>query len=420
MTTTEDTTVDERVDALIASLSPQEKIAQLVGLWMGTNTSEAGIVAPLQDEMGGHPADFTEFAVHGLGQLTRVFGTAAVEPAEGVERLRRTQSWLASHTRPGIRALVHEECLTGLTSWRATAFPGPLSWAASFDPDLVQQMAGLIGQSMAELGVHQGLAPVLDVVRDMRWGRVEETMGEDPYLVGVVGSGYIRGLQGAGVVATAKHFLGYAASVAGRNHAPVHAGPREVADVFALPFEIAVREAGVRSVMHSYCEIDGVPSAADTKMLTGLLRDRWGFTGTLVADYFGVSFLHSMHQIAADLPSAARIALHAGIDVELPTGTAFLELLDGPDQDFPTADVDRALRRVLLQKAELGLLPETEAGAGPGMGQSRPGRPGMRRRTDRRRLRTTPWTKPALIAPTTSTSTHPGIGRWPAGSPKSR
>ncbi len=264
---------------------------------------------------------------------------------------------------------------------------------------------------------------MLDVVRDMRWGRVEETMGEDPYLVGVVGSGYIRGLQGAGVVATAKHFLGYAASVAGRNHAPVHAGPREVADVFALPFEIAVREAGVRSVMHSYCEIDGVPSAADTKMLTGLLRDRWGFTGTLVADYFGVSFLHSMHQIAADLPSAARIALHAGIDVELPTGTAFLELLDGPDQDFPTADVDRALRRVLLQKAELGLLPETEAGPGAGageMGESLPGRPGMRPRTDRRRLLTTPWTKPAQIAPTTSTSTHPGIGQWPAGSPKSR
>lgn len=355
---TEPGAVDDRVDALIASLSRPEKIAQLVGLWIGTNTTEAGIVAPLQDEMNGQTADFTEFAAHGLGQLTRVYGTAAVEPAVGIERLRGAQSWLASQTRAGIRALVHEECLTGLTTWRATAFPGPLSWAASFDPDLVHRMAGQIGQSMAALGIHQGLAPVLDVVRDMRWGRVEETMGEDPYLVGVVGAGYIRGLQGAGVVATAKHFLGYSASVAGRNHAPVHAGPREVADVFALPFEIAVREAGVRSVMHSYCEIDGVPSAADRRLLTGLLRERWGFTGTVVADYFGVSFLHSMHQTAADQPDAARIALHAGIDVELPTGKAFLDLLDGPDDAFPEDDVDRALRRVLRQKAELGLLPQ--------------------------------------------------------------
>jgi beta-glucosidase len=363
MTTTEDRAIDREVDDMIATMTPREKVAQLVGLWMGASTTEDGIVAPLQDEMGEQTQDFADFAAHGLGQLTRVFGTTAIEPADGRAGLARTQSWLQSNTRLGIKALVHEECLTGLTAWRATAFPGPLSWGASFDLEAITEMARMIGSSMAVLGIHQGLAPVLDVVRDMRWGRVEETIGEDPYLVGKMGSAYIRGLQSVGIVATAKHFIGYSASVAGRNHAPVHAGPREMNDIFAVPFEMAVREAGVRSVMHSYTETDGVPSAADARLLTGLLRDRWGFTGTVVADYFGVSFLHSMHRIAADLSDAARLALAAGVDVELPTGRAFLDLVAQGAAELPIPHVDRALRRVLLQKAELGLLPSADGDA---------------------------------------------------------
>ena len=219
-------------------------------------------------------------------------------------------------------------------------------------------MGAAIGQSMAALGVHQGLAPVLDVVRDVRWGRVDECIGEDPYLVGTLGTSYVRGLQSAGVLATLKHFVGYSASRAGRNLAPVSAGPREVADVLLPPFEMAVRDGGVRSVMHSYAEIDGVPVAADRALLTELLRDRWGFDGTVVADYFGVAFLHTLHHVAGDLGEAAGLALEAGVDIELPTGNAYLAPLEAALQagTVPVALLDQAVVRVLRQKEELGLL----------------------------------------------------------------
>ena len=161
-------------------------------------------------------------------------------------------------------------------------------------------MAAAIGASMALVGVHQGLAPVLDVVRDPRWGRTEETIGEDPYLVGSVGSAYVRGLESAGIVATLKHFVGYSASKAGRNLAPVSVGARELQDVLLAPFEMAVRDSGVRSVMHSYADIDGVPVAASRALLTTLLRDTWGFDGTVVADYFGIAFLKILHGVAED------------------------------------------------------------------------------------------------------------------------
>ena len=197
-------------------------------------------------------------------------------------------------------------------------YPSPLCWGATFDPDLIERMAAQIGATMRRLGVHQGLAPVLDVLRDLRWGRAEETIGEDPYLVGVIGSGYVRGLESAGVVATLKHFAGYSASRGGRNLAPVSIGPRELADVLLPPFEMALR-AGARSVMNSYSDLDGVPAAADPGLLTGLLREDYGFTGTVVSDYFAVAFLLSLHGVAGTRAEAAGLALRAGIDVELPT-----------------------------------------------------------------------------------------------------
>jgi beta-glucosidase len=219
-------------------------------------------------------------------------------------------------------------------------------------------MGEAIGESMAGLGVHQGLAPVLDVVRDARWGRVEECIGEDPYLVGVIGTAYVRGLQEQGIVATLKHFVGYSGSRGGRNLAPVHAGPRELADVLLVPFEMALLDGGARSVMHSYAEIDGVPVAADPALLTDLLRGTWGFDGTLVADYFGVAFLLTLHGVAADLGDAAGQALAAGVDIELPTGNAYLApLADAVEGGrVPLELVDRAALRILRQKDELGLL----------------------------------------------------------------
>ena len=199
---------------------------------------------------------------------------------------------------------------------------------------------------------------MLDVVRDARWGRVEETIGEDPYLVGTVASAYIPGLESADVVATLKHFVGYSASKGGRNLAPVSIGPRELADVLLPPFEMAVRESGVRWVMNAYTDMDGVATAADPALLTGLLRDTWGFDGTVVADYFAIGFLKLLHGVAADWVDAGRLALAAGIDVELPTvkafGAAFVLAVE--DGRVDAALVDRALRRVLRQKAGLGLL----------------------------------------------------------------
>ncbi|WP_277050343.1 glycoside hydrolase family 3 protein, partial [Ruania albidiflava] len=334
-----------------------EKVSQLVGLWVGADAS-GGDVAPYQGDMTQHGPGFAEVIVDGLGQLTRPFGTAPVDPLLGAQSLARAQRQVMAANRFGIPAQVHEECLAGFAAWGATAYPVPLSWGAAFNTDLVEQMAAEIGASMRSVGVHQGLAPVLDVVRDYRWGRVEEAIGEDPYLVGAIGAAYVRGLEGAGVVATLKHFAGYSASQAGRNHAPVSAGPREMAEVYYPPFLTALREGGARSVMNSYAAVDGVPAAADPRLLTDLLREDWAFEGTVVADYFSVAFLRSLQRVAATDGEAAALALTAGIDVELPSVYAYGEPLVEAVRSGAVAEelVDRALLRVLVQKVELGLL----------------------------------------------------------------
>ncbi len=347
--------VTARVDALLEDLALEEKVAQLVGLWVGANP-ETGDVAPQQSEMATEPVSWERAIQYGLGQLTRPFGTAPVEPEAGARGLAASQREIMAAQRLGIPALVHEECLAGFAAWKATAYPVPPSWGATFDPELIAQMSARIGASMRAAGVHQGLAPVLDVARDYRWGRVEETISEDPYLVSTIGAAYVRGLEASGIVATLKHFPGYSASRAGRNLAPVSMGPRELADVILPPFEAALR-AGARSVMHSYTEIDGLPTAADERLLTGLLREEWGFDGTVVADYFGVRFLQSLHGVAGDAAEAAALALRAGVDVELPSADAYPSLVEAVRAgDVPEAIVDRAVRRVLVQKIELGLL----------------------------------------------------------------
>ncbi|NJP74409.1 glycosyl hydrolase [Streptomyces sp. C1-2] len=348
--------VAERVDALIGAMTLEEKIAQLFGVWVGAS-DQGGEVAPHQHDME-EAVDLDALLPNGLGQLTRPFGTVPVDPALGALSLARTQRRIAATNRFGIPALAHDECLAGFAAWGATAYPVPLSWGAAFDPDTVRRMAAAIGRDMRGVGVHQGLAPVLDVVRDARWGRVEETIGEDPYLVGTVATAYVQGLESAGIVATLKHFVGYSASRAGRNLAPSSVGPRERADVLLPPFEMAIREGGVRSVMNAYTDIDGVPSAADEELLTGLLRDTWGFEGTVVADYFAIAFLKTLHGLAGDWAEAAGAALRAGVDVELPNVKTYgAPLLDAvADGRVPEALVDRAVRRVLSQKAALGLL----------------------------------------------------------------
>lgn len=343
----------ERVESLLEQMTLEEKQAQLVGFWVDQGDD---LVAPMAGEKKTSTR-YEEATADGIGHLTRVYGTRPVDPIARARWLWNEQARLQRETRLGIPALVHEECLTGLAAWQAATFPTPLAWGASFDPDLVEEMGRAIGSSMRELGIHQGLAPVLDVIRDPRWGRVDECISEDPLVVGTVGTAYVRGMQSEGVHATLKHFVGYSASRAGRNHAPVSAGRREIEDVLLPPFEMAVREGGVRSVMNSYTDIDGVPVAADPYYLDEVLRGRWGFDGVVVSDYFAVDFLHSMHHVAADSAQAASLALTAGIDVELPSPDAYTTLAaQVRDGSLDQGILDRAVGRVLAQKEELGLL----------------------------------------------------------------
>lgn len=348
----------ERVADLLRRMTLEEKIAQLGSVWMGASGDGDG-VAPMQDQFFSYDQPpFEEQVKNGLGQLTRVFGTRPVEASAGMSALASLQAKVAAANRFGIPAVAHEECLTGFASWGATIFPTPLAWGASFDPALVEEMSAAFGATMRAVGVHQGLAPVLDVTRDYRWGRTEETIGEDPYLVGAIGTAYVRGLQRSGVQATLKHFAAYAASRAGRNLAPVSMGPRELADVVLVPFEMALRLGGARAVMPSYVDIDGVPVSADPRLLTTLLRDTYGFDGVAVSDYYAVSFLETQHAVASGQGEAAALALAAGLDVELPGTRCFGGPLLGlaASGGVPAEVIDRATTRVLRQKLDLGLL----------------------------------------------------------------
>ena len=383
----QDTTlpIAERVDRLLGRMTLEEKVAQLGSRWVGNDMRDAGHgpatdhdaginVAPMQDVFAASgTVPLEEASRHGLGHLTRVYGSVPVTAAEGAAELVRQQRIVLDASHLGVPALVHEECLTGFTAFGATVYPAAIAWGATFDPDLVERMAATIGRDMAAVGVHQGLSPVLDVVRDYRWGRVEETIGEDPYLVAMLGAAYVRGLQSAGVIATLKHFAGYSAARGARNHGPVSMGRRELMDVILPPFEAAVAVAGAGSVMNSYSDVDGVPAAADPWLLTDLLREEFGFTGTVVSDYWAVPFLASMHRVAADSDEAGAQALAAGIDVELPDTLGFgAGLVERVRRgDVPEVLVDRAARRLLTQKAQLGLLdpdwtPESSAATAAG------------------------------------------------------
>jgi beta-xylosidase len=358
----------DRVADLLGRMTMEEKIAQLGSIWMGASGDGDG-VAPMQDQFFSYDKPpFEEQVRNGLGQLTRVFGTRPVEVSAGMSALATLQAKVAAANRFGIPAVAHEECLTGFAAWGATIFPTPLAWGASFDPALVEEMSAAFGATMRAAGVHQGLAPVLDVTRDYRWGRTEETIAEDPYLVGVIGTAYVRGLQRSGVQATLKHFAAYAASRAGRNLAPVSMGPRELADVVLVPFEMALRLGGARCVMPSYVDIDGLPVSANPRLLTTLLRDTYGFDGVVVSDYYAVSFLELQHAVAAGQGEAAATALAAGLDVELPGTRCFGAPLLGlaAAGKVPAEVIDRAATRVLRQKLDLGLL---DPGWSPRAGQ---------------------------------------------------
>jgi beta-glucosidase len=296
----------------------------------------------------------------GIGHLTRPHGTGHSPFKEGVKALNAVQKMLVEETRLGIPALVHEECLAGVMAVDGTLFPDAINLGQTWEPEFALRIADSIRGLMRRVGAHQGLGPVADVVRDARWGRVEECIGEDPYLVGVMVTNYVRGLQGddlrEGVVATPKHFAGHSFGEGGRNHAPVHIGLRELDDIFLLPFEMAVKIGGAQSIMSCYHDIDGVPGSASRFLLTEVLRERWGFTGVVVSDYFAIRFLRTRHGAAADDAEAAARALHAGLDVELPITECTPALPEAVKRGLITQDeIDVSVQRVLAQKYALGL-----------------------------------------------------------------
>ncbi len=342
--------VDRRAQDLLGRMTPEEKVAQLGCVWS----------TQLVEGEGFSPARAAEHLHHGTGQITRIGASTGLRPRESAAFMNAVQRYLVEETRLGIPALVHEESTAGFCARDADQFPQAIGLASTWDPERVERAAAAIRRQMLAVGARQTLAPVLDVARDPRWGRVEETYGEDPYLVSRLGVAYVRGMQGhdlrEGVVATGKHFLGYGLSEGGHNHKPAHLGPRLLREVYARPFLAAIQEAGLASVMNAYNEIDGLPCGGAREVLDDLLRGELGFEGTVVADYFTTLLLIASHRVAADKGAAARMALEAGLDVELPALDCYRELLDDLARGaLDEALVDRSVLRVLRQKLALGL-----------------------------------------------------------------
>ena len=343
--------VDKRVADLLPRMNLDEKLAQLGCVW-STQLLRQGAF---------QPSAAREKLAHGIGHVTRIGGATVLSPRESAAFANQIQRFLVEETRLRIPAIVHEEGCAGYLGRDATCFPQAIGLAATFDPDLLREIGNVIRLQMRAVGAHQALAPVLDVVRDPRWGRTEESFGEDPYLISQMGIAYVRGMQGdrlaEGILCTGKHFVGYGASEGGMNWAPAHLGPRELREQYVTPFEAAIHEAGLGSIMNGYHEVDGVPCGASRALLTDLLRGELGFEGVVVADYFTVDCLRSYHRIAGDKAEAALRALHAGIDVELPQldcyGAPLREALESGRA--PISLVDGALQRLLRAKFQLGL-----------------------------------------------------------------
>ncbi len=356
--------VDERVNDLLYRMTVEEKILQLTSIWLSFDP-EKGEMAPtiMGDDLDKNAVglDIVYYMRSGIGQITRAFGSRPVDPVNGSKTLNRIQKRLREETRLGIPVICHEECLSGLMAQGATSFPSPVNYGSTWEPELIRQVGDVIRRQMRQLGTHQGLAPVCDVARDARWGRIEETMGEDPYLVGTMVTSYVKGLQGSdiknGVIATLKHFVGYSFSEGGRNFAPVHVGKRDLMDIFFIPFEMAVKEGKVLSLMNGYHEFDGEVPGASYWLLTEVLRNCWGFDGFTVSDYASITFLKDMHRIVATTKEAAAAALKAGLDIELPNPTMYPQgLKDALSDGLVTIDdINCSVSRILKQKFNLGL-----------------------------------------------------------------
>ena len=371
--------IPARVDDLMGLMTLEEKVAQLVGIWL----KKEDIQTP-DAEFSAERA--SKAFPHGLGQISRPSdrrgakagphagadpGTVNRTPLETARYINAAQKWAMEQTRLGIPMLMHDEALHGYVAREATSFPQAIALASSFDTELVEKVFAAAAREMRARGSNIALAPVVDVARDPRWGRIEETFGEDPHLCAEIGIAAIRGFQGRTlplakdkVFVTLKHMTGHGQPESGTNVGPAQISERVLRENFFPPFERAVKEANVRAVMPSYNEIDGVPSHANRWLLDTVLRQEWGFQGATLSDYFAVRELVTRHRMFETPDDAAVAALAAGVDVELPDGEAFNRLPELVRAGrVSQAAVDAAVRRVLTLKFEGGLFENPYADA---------------------------------------------------------
>jgi len=352
--------IERRVADLLSRMTLEEKVAQLVCLW--AQKPQAGPQTDFSTDRGDFsPEKARAVMKHGIGQISRQ--RERKDPRESALFANAVQKFLVENTRLGIPAIFHDEALHGHMAQKSTHFPQPIALASSWDLDLIGKVFTAAALEARARGGHQVLGPNLDLAREPRWGRTEETYGEDPYLVSRMAVACIRALQGQGpgvdsahVIATAKHFAAHGQPEGGTNIAPANYSERVLREIFLPSFHAAVTEAGVMSVMASYNEIDGVPSHASQFLLNKILRQEWGFTGLVVADYYGIPQLESLHHVATDKAEAAKLALEAGVDIELPDPDCYQKIPQLiKEKKLSEAALDRAVEQNLKAKFLLGL-----------------------------------------------------------------
>jgi beta-glucosidase len=360
-------TVDQRVADLLGRMTLEEKLAQLEGMWCLNF-----LPAPkkIMDPKGNFSPEMAKTALKdGIGQIAVTAN--GKDARQAVEFANAVQRWVRENTRLGIPVMFHEEALHGYAGVGGTSFPQAIALASTWDPALLEEVFAVAAREMRSRGTQQALAPVLDLGRDPRWGRIEETYGEDPYLVARLGLAAVRGLQGPGpglasdrVFATAKHFAVYGQPEGGTNLGPCNYSERVIREQFLYPFEVAVKEGRIGAVMPSYNEIDGIPSHANSWLLDQVLRKEWGFEGFTVSDYFGIMLLQVGHKVAATPAEAGRQAIAAGVDLEFPWAYGYAELPDLViSGKVSTSSVDTAAGRILRAKFLAGLFENAEVNA---------------------------------------------------------
>lgn len=357
--------VEERVADLLARMTMEEKLAQIDSAW-----ENRGFVLPAQpyfvDANGKFLPETAKITLkNGLGQVSRPSENPGGNggPREMAELTNAIQKWVKENTRLGIPVMFHEECLHGHAAPKGTSFPAAIGLASSWDPALIHDVFTSVASEVRARGAQECLAPVLDLARDPRWGRTEETYGEDPYLVTKIGLAAIHGFQGDGasidkshVMATAKHFAVHGQPEGGTNVSTGNYSERVVREYFLKPFEAAVKQGHVQTLMASYNEIDGIPSHSNKHLLDEILRHEWGFDGLVVSDYFGIDELIRVHHVVASRDAAAKMSLEAGVDIELPFTSTYPTLREQVEQGkVSMAMIDRAAARVLRVKFIAGL-----------------------------------------------------------------